>query len=140
MPLNTDQKRYIAAALTELEEHLLRFERLIQKDETVTIFRKIPNPFPLKQRSKLFELIAAVKEQLKAMQDAFDLPTEVSDLHWQLTVTLLHIATTLEECQSRRIKNFGELDSDTARRLDSHLQKLSTLIATIVQEAKINNR
>lgn len=136
MALNADQKRFLAAALTELEEHLLRFERLLQADETVTIFRKIPNPFPPEQQIKLLELMSATKEELQAMRDVFGLPTEVVDLRWQLTVTLLHIATTLEECQSRRIKSFGELDDETARQLDNHLQCLNGLINAIGRAAK----
>ena len=65
MPLNTDQKRFLAAALMELEEHLLQFERWLQADETVTIFRRVPNPFPSEQRARLKGLIAAVKERLR---------------------------------------------------------------------------
>ena len=136
MALNSDQKRFLAAALTELEEHLLRFERLLQADETVTIFRKIPNPFSPEQRAKLLKLIEAVKGQLRAMREAFCLPTEIVDLRWQLTVTLLHIATTLEECQSRRIKSFGELDNETAKQLDNRLQSLTALVDAIGQAAK----
>jgi len=136
MPLNTDQKRFLAAALAELEEHLMRFERLLQSDETVTIFQRVPNPFGNEQRSRLLRLIAAVKEHLAAMRDAFGLLTEIVDLRWQLTTTLLHIATNLEECHPRRMKGFGELDTETATQLTQHLQRLSELLDAIQSEAK----
>lgn len=131
MALNSDQKRFLAAALMELEEHLLQFEEWLQSDETATIFRKVENTFSPEQRTRLLELIELVKRQLRKMRDTFDLPTEVVDLRWHLTVTLLHIATSLEECQSRRIKGFGELDSETEKVLDSCLQDLVKLISGI---------
>ena len=136
MPLNTDQKRFLAAALAELEGHLVRFEHLLRSDETITIFQRVPNPFGNEQRSKLLRLIAAVKEHLAAMRDAFGLPTEIVDLRWQLTATLLHIATNLEECYPRRMKGFGELDTETATQLTQHLQRLSELLDAIQSEAK----
>jgi len=114
----------------------VRFEHLLQSDETVTIFQRVPNPFGNEQRSRLLRLIAAVKEHLAAMRDAFDLPTEIVDLRWQLTATLLHIATNLEECYPRRMKGFGELDTETATQLTQHLQRLSELLETIRDEAK----
>jgi len=136
MTMNIDQKRFLAAALAELEGHLVRFEHLLQSDETVTIFHRVPNPFGNEQRSRLLRLIAAVKEHLAAMRDAFDLPTEIVDLRWQLTATLLHIATNLEECYPRRMKGFGELDTETATQLTQHLQRLSELLDAIQSEAK----
>lgn len=131
MALNSDQKRFPAAALMELEEHLLQFGEWLQFGETSTIFRKIENTLSPEQRTKLLELIESIKRRLRKMRDTFDLPTEVVDLRWHLTVTLLHIATSFEECQSRRIKGFGELDNETAKVLDSCLQDLVELISAI---------
>ncbi len=136
MPLNNDQKRFLAAALMELEEHLLQFEAWLQSDETTTIFRRVQNPFLHEQRAKLLELMALVKERLREMRDDFDLPTETLDLRWHLTVTLLHIATNLEECQSHRIKGFGKVDNETAKQLNGYLHSLTGLIDAIGQEAK----
>jgi hypothetical protein len=136
MPLNTDQKRFLSAALAELEGHLMHFERLLQSDETVTIFQRVPNPFTVEQRLRLLELITAVKEHLAVMRDAFGLPVEVIDLRWQLTATLLHIATSLEECHPRRMKGFGELDTETAIQLSQSLQQLANLLEALQHEAR----
>lgn len=65
--LNTDQKRFLAAALSELEDHLLRFEALLRQDKMITVFRCVPNPFPPERRRRLLELIAATIGQLKTM-------------------------------------------------------------------------
>ncbi len=124
MPLNTDQKRFLAAALMELEEHLLRFETLLQSDETVTVFRRVVNPFPPERRTQLLTLIGEIKKQLQGIRDAFNLPTETVDLRWSLSVTLLHLATNLEECEPKRLKAFGELDKETAEALAHHLRQL----------------
>ncbi len=97
MSLNPDQKRFLAATLIELEEHLLRFETLLQQDETVTIFRKITNPFPKEQRAKLLSLIAALKKLLTTLRDVLGLPVEKVDLQWQMIVTLLHLAPPCRE-------------------------------------------
>jgi len=114
----------------------VRFEHLLRSDETITIFQRVPNPFGNEQRSRLLRLIAAVKEHLAAMRDAFGLPTEIVDLRWQLTATLLHIATNLEECYPRRMKGFGELDTETATQLTQYLKRLSELLDAIQSEAK----
>ncbi len=122
--------------MAEFEEHLLEFERLLQAEVTCTVFRYVPNPFPPHQRAKLLELIANLKEQLRKMRDIFGLTTELVDLRWRLTVTLLHFSTNLEECQSRRIKGFGDLDDETAKRLDSYLQNLIATINSVLQAAR----
>ncbi|GBC98786.1 hypothetical protein HRbin17_01300 [bacterium HR17] len=131
MPLNTDQKRFLAAALMELEEHLLQFERWLQADETVTIFRRVPNPFPSEQRARLKGLIAAVKERLRIMRDTFSLPTETVSLPWSLSVTLLHLATTLEECDPQRLKAFSAIDEGTAETLTRQLNELTQYLAAL---------
>lgn len=75
MPLNNDQKRFLAAALTEVKENLLRFERLLRTDDTINV----PNPLPPEQRTKLLELIAAFKKQLQTIKNTFRLPTKLTD-------------------------------------------------------------
>ncbi len=136
MPLNTDQKRFLAAALTDLEEHLCRFERLLQQDETVTIFQRIPNPFQPKQRVELLNHIAFVKDHLRAMRNAFGLPIQNTDLRWQLTVTLLHSLTNLAECEPRRLRSFGDLDEETAKQVQQFLERLTYLLSCLSQIAK----
>lgn len=140
MPLNTDQKRFLAATLMEIEEHLLRFEALIQSDETVTIFRRVSNPFPIKQRARILTLIEEIKKQLQAIRDAFNLPTETVDLRWSLSVTLLHLATNLEECEPKRLKAFGELDDKTAEVLVHHLRQLVQSIVAIQEDRAPNHQ
>ena len=136
MPLNTDQKRFLTAALAELEEHLLRFKALLQQDETVTVFRRVPNPFPPERRRRLLELIAATTEHLMAMRDAFGLLKERTDLRWQMTATLLHLATNLEECEPHCLKAFGDLDEGTAKQLAEQLRTLTALLTQLRTEAK----
>lgn len=136
MPLNTDQKRFLAAALAELEEHLLRFNALLQRDETITAFRRVPNPFPPERRRRLLELITTTTEHLRAMREAFGLPIEEADLRWQMTATLLHFATNLEECEPHRLKAFGELDERTERELTKQLRFLTALLTQIRTETK----
>lgn len=140
MPLNTDQKRFLAATLMEIEEHLLRFEALLQSDETVTVFRRISNPFPTKQRARILTLIEEIKKQLQEIRDAFNLPTETVDLRWSLSVTLLHLATNLEECEPKRLKGFGELDNETAEALTHHLRQLVQNITAIQEDHTANQQ
>ncbi len=136
MPMNADQKRFLAAALAELEEHLCRFERLLQQDETVTIFQRIPNPFRPEQRRQLLEHIAAIKEHLRAMRDSFGLPIQNTDLRWQMTVTLLHSLTNLAECEPKRLRSFGDLDEPTAAQISQFLEGLTDLLNRLSQTAK----
>ncbi|MFA0731511.1 MAG: hypothetical protein LKKZDAJK_002166 [Candidatus Fervidibacter sp.] len=136
VPLNTDQKRFLTAALAELEEHLLRFNALLQRDETITVFRRVPNPFSPERRRRLLELITTTTEHLRAMREAFGLPIEEADLRWQMTATLLHFATNLEECEPHRLKAFGDLDEETAKQLTEQLHTLTGLLAQLRTEAK----
>ncbi len=136
MSLNPDQKRFLAATLIELEEHLLRFETLLQQDETVTIFRKITNPFPKEQRAKLLSLIAALKKLLTTLRDVLGLPVEKVDLQWQMIVTLLHLAVNLTECEPSRLGAFGEIETPTAQVLTRFLRRLTSLLEQLGQEAK----
>lgn len=124
MSLNTGQKRFLAAVLMELEEHLLKLEQWLQMDKINMVFSQISNPFPPKQRTQLLELIVNIKDQLRTMRDTFALPIETVDLRWLFSVNLLYFETTLEECSPRRLKSFGEMDDEIAEALTHQLDKL----------------
>lgn len=131
MSLNIDQKRLLAATLTEIEEHLLRFERWLEGDETVTVFRKVDDSLSPEQKKRLLEAIGTAKEHLRAMRDFFNLSVEVVYLPWHLSVVTLHLMNDLLDCEPERLKAFGEIDGDTAEALKRFLRLLTQDLTAI---------
>lgn len=70
------------------------------------------------------------------MQEVFGLPTELLDLRWKLAATLRATTISLEECQPHRLKDFGDLDFQTATELCAVLQSLAGLLEAISSEAE----
>lgn len=135
--LNDAQERNLQIVMRLVEEKMRALEdRLVSPEEHGLMF-EIGNDVSADIALPLQQGIQEVMTVLRELKDHFSLPCEITPTSQELTRGLSSLWVSLQECDSKGLRRFGDVHSSVSPALDSQVQRLSELMlkmGTIIRE------
>ncbi len=127
MGLNENQRRAVTITLRLLEERLVDVERAIHQDEQGILYSRRVS-FTPEQVEQIEALIAAMRDEIRHLATAFQLPREEQNVARAIVGTLEMSWESLEEVRPPRLRNYGSVDPVLKETLDPGVKRLIDLL------------
>lgn len=126
--LNDAQVRNIQIVMRLIEEKMRALEaRLICSEEHGVMF-EISNDMSVDIAPALQQEIQEVMTILRELKHCFSLPRETTPTSQELIRGLSSLWVSLQECDSKGLRRFGDVHSSVSPALDSQVERLAQLM------------
>jgi len=136
LKLGENHRRVVSVLLRGLEGTCDEIEATLE--ETAGVMRRVSEDLSLEQRDALRRMSAAVRSEIRRITSEIELDPAMNSRRRRIRALLSSAIVNLEESDPKKLRGYGFLAEEAARRLEDEFARLLTMLdemAEIVERA-----
>jgi len=130
---NSNHKRVLSSTVKIVDEELRSLKQLLEKNNSDSKINFVEKSFDNKTSKKMMLILDSLLKMNSEMYDDLGLKRQQLTERQIVSSKVSYLWTILSDSHSKRLKAFGEISEDSAKKIDKYLDKMLIEIEKILK-------